>query len=207
MGMLLDFRYQVWRSQMSPRPARGRYDWGDPDLANEEKRYEVGYGRPPKQYQFKKGNPGRSRLMRRRHEAKTKKYLTSLDIFAKVLEEKIPVSVGGKRKQITKMEALVQSVVNGAIKGDRAALKLVLAVAPKLVEPPDVEYRITRSTAEDRAIVDQFLEEAKTWEVEQAAAQCPHEPGREPSSKNEAAALEEDDVQRDDEAPPTERRR
>jgi hypothetical protein len=172
-------------------------------MANEEKRYEVGYGRPPKQYQFKKGNPGRSRLMRRRHEAKTKKYLTSLDIFAKVLEEKIPVSVGGKRKQITKMEALVQSVVNGAIKGDRAALKLVLAVAPKLVEPPGVEYWTTRMTAKDHAVFDQFLHDVET-EASDAAAQCRHEPGRERSCKNEAAALEEYDVRLDDDAPPTE---
>ena len=147
---------------MSLRAARRSYDKeGDRDM--DKKHYEVGYGKPPKQYQFKKGNPGYSRSVRKIKQQGTYKHLTWEQVFSKVLDEPMRVSDGGKRKQMTKMEVFARSVVNLAIKGDKSACRTLIALAPKLVEPPGVEIWTTRVTEETHRLLDEVAADAETW--------------------------------------------
>jgi hypothetical protein len=128
-----------------------------------EKHYEVGYGKPPKQYQFQTGNPGRSRLMRNIKQQTTVKHLTVHQLFSKVLEELVRVSEGGKSKKMTRMEVFVRSLINEAIKGDKSARRDLIALAPKLVEPPGVEIWTTRVTEETRRLWHRLLAYTETW--------------------------------------------
>src|ERR1700761_3366019 len=77
---------------------------------NENKGYEVGYKKPPKQHQFRKGQSGNPRGFR----PKEKK-----NIHQALMDElmtKITVTEGGKVHKITKMDALFKSALAKAIK-------------------------------------------------------------------------------------------
>lgn len=90
------------------------------DDGNPDRDYEVGYGRPPKHTQFKPGQSGN-----RRGRPKKSKDLAKL-IDAE-LDEIIPTGGSGRRKHMSKREALVKQLVNLAIKGNAKPLQLILA--------------------------------------------------------------------------------
>ena len=90
-------------------------------MADEDKpEYAVGFGKPPRRTRFCKaqsGNPkGRPRGA---------KNLATL--MEKVLKEPVVISENGKRRRITKREALIKQLVNKAIAGDPRSIKLLLA--------------------------------------------------------------------------------
>ncbi len=84
--------------------------------------YEVGYGKPPKHTQFKRGKSGN--LLGRPKGSKNK-----TTIFDKILNEKVPLREGGKVRQVTKLEAMTLTTVNKAINGDQKAVSTVILMA------------------------------------------------------------------------------
>lgn len=80
--------------------------------------YEVGYCKPPKHSQFQEGNTlGGGRR-------KGSKNLRT--IINEALQAKVSVTVGGKTKKLTKLELMVQQLVNKASQGDmKAAEKMI----------------------------------------------------------------------------------
>jgi hypothetical protein len=84
--------------------------------------YEVGYGRPPKQHQFKKGQSGN-----RKGRPKNQKQF--LDLLAEALNDTVVVQEGGQRKQIRKMDAAAKQLANRAASGDHRAIKLVFELS------------------------------------------------------------------------------
>lgn len=79
--------------------------------------YEVGYGKPPKQYQFKEGTSGN---LRGRPKG-TKNLKTDL---MEELGEPIRITENGKTRRLSKQRVMVKGLVNRAIKGnDRATAK------------------------------------------------------------------------------------
>lgn len=100
---------------------------------DKKKNYEVGYKKPPKEHQFKKGEPSRNPQGRR----KGSKNLPN--IFRDILEEEITVTEGGKQKTMIVLEALVRRVYSDALKGKDKAIERVFAYAPKN-EGEEVRY-------------------------------------------------------------------
>lgn len=84
----------------------------------------VGYKRPPKHHQFKKGHSGN-----RKGRPRGTKNLTAL--LTDILEENVGVSVSGQATRMTLKEALVSSALNRALKGDKAATDFILLLAEK----------------------------------------------------------------------------
>jgi Family of unknown function (DUF5681) len=99
--------------------------------------YTVGYGKPPKKSQFKKGQSGNPRG-RPKKWVSPKEPLSFEKAFIAELKSKITISEAGRTKKITMLEALAKSLVTHALKGDKAAMRYVLAQLSKL--PPDAFF-------------------------------------------------------------------
>lgn len=82
--------------------------------------YDVGYRKPPREHQFKKGRSGNPKGRKRGA-------LSLSALMAKELFALITISENGRVKKITKVEAALKQLVNKAAQGDRHMLKLMLA--------------------------------------------------------------------------------
>jgi hypothetical protein len=80
---------------------------------------EVGYKRPPRHTRFK---PGQSGNLKGRPKG-TKNFATVMD---KELSTKIEVTENGRRRRISKREAIVKQTVNKAASGDPKATVVLL---------------------------------------------------------------------------------
>ena len=99
--------------------------------------YTIGKGKPPQHTRFKKGQSGNP--MGRRKESKN---LATL--LGKALNERVTVTENGKRRTITKREAMLKQLANKAASGDLRSTKLVLLPADTM----DVSGEKGKSKAE-----------------------------------------------------------
>jgi hypothetical protein len=104
---------------------------------NQEREYQVGFGKPPRQNQFRKGASGnpKGRPRGRRNLA---------TVLEKALQERVVINENGSRKTITKLEAAVKQLVNRAASGDLAAMRQLSALAgsgaDQAAVPPSPEF-------------------------------------------------------------------
>ena len=85
-------------------------------------KYEVGYGKPPKHSQFKKGmcpNPkGRGKRAK----------LKLGDIVENVLNADIKFQKRGRTKKTTRLEFALKTLINSAVKGDTKSAAMILTM-------------------------------------------------------------------------------
>jgi hypothetical protein len=81
--------------------------------------YEVGYGKPPEDRQFKKGVSGNP-------SGRPKKASDLESELIQELSSKVIMNENGKRKIIKKSEGLMRQLVNKAISGNLQAARLVI---------------------------------------------------------------------------------
>ena len=86
--------------------------------------YEIGYRRPPVSGRFKKGKSGNPNG----RPTGSANFLTLLD---KELNQSIVVNENGKKKTITRMQAMVKRIVAGALQGDLKALMTLVEILRK----------------------------------------------------------------------------
>jgi uncharacterized membrane protein len=95
--------------------------------------YDVGYKKPPKRGQFRKGISGN-----RKGRPKGKRNMAT--VLREILEEKIVITEGGVRKMVTKLEAVLKQLANKAASGElvaaRQLIALVRSAEEHAVEPP-----------------------------------------------------------------------
>jgi hypothetical protein len=87
-----------------------------------ERQYTIGKGKPPQHTRFKKGQSGNP--MGRRKESKS---LATL--LWKALNERVTVTENGKRRTITKVQAMFKQLANKAASGDLRVAKQVFLLA------------------------------------------------------------------------------
>jgi CheY-like chemotaxis protein len=80
--------------------------------------YEIGYGKPPKSRQFKKGVSGNP-------SGRPKKPSDSASELMKELQSKVTLLENGKRKAITRFRGINRQVVNKALSGNLQAARMV----------------------------------------------------------------------------------
>jgi hypothetical protein len=73
--------------------------------------YQIGYGKPPKAYQFKPGQSGNPRGRPRGRPSKKA-------VWERMMSELIPIREGGKLRKVTKYEALCLAHLTKGINGD-----------------------------------------------------------------------------------------
>ena len=81
--------------------------------------HEVGYGKPPKASQFKKGQSGNPK-----GRPKGAKNLSRL--LEEELEQKVVVKENGRQKRITKRRATMKQLVNKAASGEHRAIQILI---------------------------------------------------------------------------------
>ncbi len=86
--------------------------------------YEVGYGKPPKKTQFKPGCSGNKK-------GRPKGSPNISTIVEKLLKEKISITINGKTKKVSCLEAALRQVLIAALNKDAKAQKLLLDLVSK----------------------------------------------------------------------------
>lgn len=80
----------------------------------------VGYGKPPQRSRFKKGESGNP-------NGRPKATPNAVTALLGALSEKIVIQENGKRKKITKGEAIMKQAVNRAASGDHRAVQQLIS--------------------------------------------------------------------------------
>lgn len=87
------------------------------------KRYEVGYGKPPKATRFRKGQSGNPAGRKKGSKNVSTQVATLIE---SALAEKVVVNINGKRRTVSKLEAACIQQANRAAGGDAKSMKLLL---------------------------------------------------------------------------------
>ena len=82
---------------------------------------QVGYGQPPRETRFRKGQSGNP-------QGRPKGSLNMATVLQRTLREPVVVTASGRKKTITKLEAAMTQITNKAAGGDLPALKLLTAL-------------------------------------------------------------------------------
>jgi hypothetical protein len=83
--------------------------------------HDVGFGKPPKHAQFKKGRSGNSK-------GRPKGSLNLATVLEQTLREKIVITENGRRKTVSKLQAAVTQLTRKATSGDLKAFQLLTAL-------------------------------------------------------------------------------
>ena len=98
--------------------------------------YDVGYGKPPKAHQFKKGSSGNPA------GAPSKRKRRPIDVAA-ILNEPLAVKTSGVRRKMPAFEVGVRRLIERALKqGNLPAILEIIALCEsfRLLVPPQVEH-------------------------------------------------------------------
>lgn len=102
------------------------------DETVEGRPYKVGYGRPPVEHQFKPNNKAAAGKRGPRKDKRIKQMVDAL------LKEKVTVTLNGKRKRISHLEAILRSTIHSAAKSPQEGLRLISwAMHQEPEEAPD----------------------------------------------------------------------
>jgi hypothetical protein len=88
-------------------------------MSDPKESYEIGYKKPPRRSQFKPGESGN----RKGRPKGGKNFIT---VIEQELNSLIEISENGKRRKISKREAIAKQTVNKAVVGDHRSTSLLL---------------------------------------------------------------------------------
>ena len=94
--------------------------------------YKVGYGKPPKTRQFKKGKSGNPR-------GRPKGSLNLATDLTAELGEHITVREDGRPRKVSKQRALIKSLMAKALQGDVRAMTSLLAIYARVITDPPLD--------------------------------------------------------------------
>lgn len=111
--------------------------------------YEIGYRKPPKATQFKKGTSGNPK-------GRPKGSVNLAALVRRVFERKVTIQQNGRMRKVTVSEAMLTRLIGKAITGDNAAMRLSIG----LLQATDVEAGPAPTlfdSEEDRALLREVL--------------------------------------------------
>src|SRR4051794_5423367 len=111
--------------------------------------YEVGYGKPPRHSRFQKGRSGNPK-----GRPRGSKNLSSL--LNDALNGWVVVVENGRRKKITKREAIITELVNKSASADLKATQIVLAMLSDLESRADASADLTPFTEADQQVIQRI---------------------------------------------------
>jgi len=117
---------------------------------DKQRDYEVGYRKPPRSTRFKKGQSGNPR-----GRSSGSKNLSTL--LSEALNEPVIVTENGRRRKVSKREAIIKQLVNQSANGDWRAVKMLLEILRDIegqTEPAADEP--SAFTAADEEVIEQL---------------------------------------------------
>ena len=111
--------------------------------------HEVGYRKPPKHSQFKKGQSGNPK-----GQPKGSKNLRT--DLQEELQEKVMVTERGRQRPVSKQRAMVKTVMSKALGGDARAIAILADLVMRLLNQEDETTKVSRLSADDQAILEDF---------------------------------------------------
>lgn len=112
------------------------------------KDYEIGYGKPPKEHQFKPGQSGNPKGRPRG----TKNLATDLQ---EELEEKILITEAGVQIKTSKQRAMLKTLMARALKGDLRASDTIIKLIVGMLQMPE-SHEAEGPDVADLAILDAY---------------------------------------------------
>jgi hypothetical protein len=125
---------------------------GSDGRQSSEPAYAVGYGRPPKHTQFRPGKSGNKK-------GRPKRQRNVRTVVKETLSQPITIREGDRTRSLTKLDAIVLTMVNGSVKGDpkaQASLLAWLRLYGMTDEAPEANPS-EPLTANDEALVADYL--------------------------------------------------
>jgi hypothetical protein len=95
--------------------------------------YEIGYKRPPKSGQFKQGRSGNPK-------GRPKGSRNFLTLLEQELGQSIVVNENGRKKKITRLQAMVKRMVAGALQGEHRSLLTLIEILILMCVQVDTNY-------------------------------------------------------------------
>ena len=111
--------------------------------------YAVGFGKPPEHSRFQPGQLGNPK-------GRPKGALNLASALNRALREKVLITEGGQRKQITKLDATIKALVNRAVKCDAKAVQQMLGLSPLVGHDTTADAPALR--ADDAALIAGLME-------------------------------------------------
>ena len=117
-----------------------------------DNKYEIGYGKPPKDQQFKKGASGNP-------NGRPKGSKNTYTLLQEILNQNLEVVENGKTINISKKAAMLLQLVNKGVKGD---IKAITALLPHMLFA-DAKEEETQKIMEslhrdDVAIIERYIQ-------------------------------------------------
>lgn len=135
----------------------------------------VGYGKPPKQFQFKPGQSGNPKGRKKGSRG------LKTDLGAE-LRSKVPVTENGKTRQLTKQQLVLKAMVTKAAKGDTKAAAQVLSMTMQIFGIEDERTGKSQLNAADEALLADYL--ASNAGPSEPPSDWPGEPVATPTSND-----------------------
>jgi hypothetical protein len=116
---------------------------------DDERDYEVGYGKPPRHTRFKKGQSGNPR-----GRPPGSKSLSTL--LCEALNEPVVVTENGERRKISMRRAIAKQVVNQAAKGNWRAVKILFDMLHEIEGRTEPETAQSSFGSADEKVIEQL---------------------------------------------------
>jgi uncharacterized protein DUF5681 len=126
---------------------------GTAESSPAEGSYAVGYGKPPRHTQFKRGVSGNPR-------GRPKGRLNLATVLQTELKRTITVREGSRNRRVSKGEAFIVKTVNGALNNDpkAGAMLITLMRAHGMIDDAPDDSHEAPLTQDDAALVADFLQ-------------------------------------------------
>jgi hypothetical protein len=115
--------------------------------SDKELDYEVGYGRPPRHTRFEPGRSGNPRGRPNRS-----KNLATL--LSEALRELVIVTENGRRRKVSKRQAVIKQLVNRSAQGDLKAMQMLLGTMQEIEHRGEAEPAETTFDGVDQKVIE-----------------------------------------------------
>ena len=119
--------------------------------------YAIGYGRPPLRTRFQSGRSGNPK-----GRPKGSKNFSTL--IAEELAQPVVLTENGKRKRMSKRQALAKQLTNRALSNDLKAASLVIDHARRSEESPEGPATIYVERPEDERVINNIIQRIRMAE-------------------------------------------